>query len=244
MANSVDWKEVYSKDMIYAPNCWKTCEGYCCKNFYGKYQSVLDNKGVALPMLESEYAHYKAIGGIENIPKPAQKRTFTLENGKSFNIYVLSCTAGGLCNPHGHRPLICRIYPYFPVLNEHGDILDFEFAALMDLFYSNPKKFHKCTLVRERDEQVKADLRKNIQPLLQDPEVIFVFMCLKALVDRLKDKMDGHIDGLDDAQMKKFINKYEWMVLSGKPWRDSAFSQQISQIYERVKKAHGNRDFL
>ena len=83
-----------------------------------------------------------------------------------------------------------------------------------------------------------------MKPLLRDPEVVFIFRCLKELVDRLKEKMGGFIDTLDESQKKKFIAKYEWMILSGKPWKDPAFSKRIDTIYDEVKAAFGNEDFL
>lgn len=244
MSDSVIWQEVYKTEYVDAPECWKTCGGYCCKNFYGEHFNILDKTGVSLPLLEKEYEHYKKIGGIRNITTPAKKRTFYLKNGKSFSIYLLSCHCGGLCEPHGHRPLICRIYPYFPVVDSSGTILDFEYAALMDLFYRDPEKDHNCTLVREQSRNLKQSLAISLRPLMRDPEVVFVFLCLKELVDRLKEKVGSYINTLDETQLKKFINKYEWMILTGKPWKDSAFSKRIDAIYDEVKAAFGNKDFL
>ena len=240
----VNWDKIYNSEFIHAPNCWKSCGGYCCKNFYGDQFKILDKQGVALPLLEAEYEYYKSIGGIKNITEPAKKRTFTLNNGKSFSIYILSCSCKGLCNPHNARPLVCRIYPYFPLVNASGDIEGFEYSALMDLFYRDPDKNHKCTLVREQAQKVKNELSINLQPLLADPQVVFIFMCLKELVSRLKTKMAGFIDNLDDESKKRFIAKYEWMILTGKPWADKEFGERITAIYEEVKVANGNVDFL
>lgn len=242
--HKVDWSEIYNTEFVNAPECWKTCGGYCCKNFYGEHFKILDKSGVSLPLLEKEYLHYQSIGGISNITTPAKKRTFHLPNGKSFSIYLLSCNCGGLCNPHGHRPLICRIYPYFPIVDQFGTILGFEFSALMDLFYREPKTTHKCTLVREEETRIQNDLRSSLKPLLRDPEVVFIFRVLKLLVDRLKAKMGGYMDNLSEDELKRFISKYEWLVLSGKPWKDSAFSDEIVVIYDEVKAAFNNQDFL
>ncbi|MFT6787711.1 MAG: Fe-S-cluster containining protein [Pseudoalteromonas rhizosphaerae] len=244
MPNKVNWQEIYNTEYVNAPECWKTCGGYCCKNFYGEHFNILDKSGVSLPLLENEYEYYKSIGGIKNITTPAKKRTFTLSNGKSFSIYLLSCQCGGLCEPHGHRPLVCRIYPYFPIVDAFGTVIDFEYSALMDLFYRDPDNNHKCTLVREQAIKLKRELTVSMKPLLRDPEVVFIFRCLKELVDRLKEKMGGFIDTLDESQKKKFIAKYEWMILSGKPWKDPAFSKRIDTIYDEVKAAFGNEDFL
>ena len=34
------------------------------------------------------------------------------------------------------------------------------------------------------------------------------------------------------------------MILTGKPWKDNAFSKRIDAIYDEVKATFGNRDFL
>ncbi len=242
--NTALWKEVYATEYIYSPDCWKSCNGYCCKNFYGEQYKILDKSGVVLPLLASEYAYYQSIGGISNITAPAKKRDFKLGNGKVLSIYLLSCSCGGLCSPHGARPLICRIYPYFPIVNAQGDIKDFEYAALMDLFYRKPEENHKCTLVREHAERTKKELRENLKPILQSPEIIFTFMTLHLLVNRLKEKMGEYLDDLPEDKRGRFIQKYEWMILSGKPWSDTQFSSDVTAAYEAVKAAHGGVDFL
>ena len=147
-------------------------------------------------------------------------------------------------DPHGHRPLICRIYPYFPVVDSKGNIEGFEYAALMDLFYRKPDENHKCTLVREQSVRIKNELSASLQPLLKDPEIVFLFRTLKLLVDRLKKKMDGFIDELSDEDKKRFIAKYEWMILTGKPWQDASFSAEVTQVYDEVKDCFGGVDFL
>lgn len=239
-----DWSVIYQTEFVNAPECWKTCGGYCCKNFYGEHLNILDKEGVSLPLTESEYKYYESIGGISNITQPAKKRTFKLNNGKSFSIYLLSCHCGGLCNPHGHRPLICRIYPYFPIVDAAGNVEGFEYAALMDLFYRDPDNNHKCTLVREQSERIKRELAVSLKPLLNDPEIVFIFICLKLLVSRLKNKMGVFIDDLSEQDKKRFIAKYEWMILTGKPWKDSSFSQEITDAYDAVCAAFGGQDFL
>lgn len=242
--DKTDWSIIYKTEFVNAPECWKTCGGYCCKNFYGEHFNILDKQGVSLPLTESEFAYYQSIGGIDNITQPPKKRTFKLSNGKEFSIYLLSCHCGGLCDPHGHRPLICRIYPYFPLVNASGEIEGFDYAALMDLFYRDPDNNHKCTLVREQSIRIKKELSVSLKPLLQDPENVFIFICLRLLVARLKEKMGAYIDDLEESDKKRFIAKYEWMILSGKPWKDGQFSEQITQAYEAVKNAFGGKDFL
>lgn len=73
----------------------------------------------------------------------------------------------------------------------------------MDLFYRDPEKDHNCTLVREQSRKIKQSLAISLKPLMRDLEVVFVFLCLKELVDRLKEKVGTYINTLDETQLKK-----------------------------------------
>lgn len=239
---NVDWKDIYDTQFVFFDDCWKTCDGYCCKNFFGGYLNILDKDSVVLPMLEDEFLYYQSIGGISNITDTPKKQTFTLKNGKEFTIYFLSCKCKGMCEPHSSRPIICKIYPYFPIVDYNGEILGYENCALMDIFYSDKHK-HKCTLVNTHNIQLSLQLDVSMKKLLKYPIFIFTFMVMKLFIDKLRDNMPHKIDLLDDNGKKKFFLKYEMNILSGKPWKRNSFADEIVDIYNKVASRYG-ADFL
>ena len=243
----INWEELYKLEFVHFKECYLTCDSYCCKNFLGENFKILNQSAVTLALLEGEYQYYTQKGGIQNITTPARKEEFTLQNGKKFVLYFLSCECAGLCNPHCMRPLLCRIYPYFPIINTKGKILDFYPASLMDLFFSN-KSAHKCTLVREHDTELKAMLRTSLKPLLEIPLFIFVFQAMEILAKSLQKAMqtscqnhlgDLKVDLLDSRNKELFFKKLEWNLFSRKAWNTASFNTQITQAYTEIAKNFG-----
>lgn len=237
---NIDWEKLYQMEFVHFSDCWKSCDSYCCKNFLGESFKILNSKRVILALLEGEYQYYKSKGGIANITEPPKREEFTLKNGKKFVLYFLSCECAGLCNPHSMRPLLCRIYPYFPRLNAKGEILGFFPAALMDLFFSSHLA-HSCTLAREHSAELEAQLRENLKPLLEIPLFVFVFRAAEALAVALQKYLGNvHIDTLEDNAA--FVRRLEWSLLSNKAWDNEEFKESIVRIYDEVAAVFG--DFL
>ncbi|WP_299549892.1 hypothetical protein [uncultured Helicobacter sp.] len=238
----IDWEALYKLEFVHFKECYLTCDSYCCKNFLGENFKILNQNAVTLALLEGEYKFYTQKGGIKNITALARKEEFTLQNGKTFTLYFLSCECAGLCSPHCMRPLLCRIYPYFPIVNARGEILDFYPASLMDLFFSN-KQAHKCTLVREHDAELQAMLKTSLKPLLKIPLFIFVFQAMEILAKSLQKTMQNNIgdikvDLLNSSNKDLFFKKLEWNLFSRKAWQ-SNFNAQITQSYTEIAKNFG-----
>lgn len=237
--NITSWKKIYSTSFFDAPQCWTTCDGYCCKNFFGNYFTIFNKDSVVLPMFEDEYLYYESIGGIKNIPK-ATKHTFELNSKEKFSVYFTKCNAKGMCDPHCARPLICRIYPYFPIVNVKGEIIDFEYAAFMDLFYEN-KLNHPCTLVREQSAQIKQQIQNSFQESLKEnPKLIFTFKLLELLALFVKNHFPIHLDKLSEEEKKTFFKNYEITMLKGTIWKKEEFKNKVLQTYIQIKNHYGN----
>ena len=224
-----NWAEIYDKELIYAPNCWMECDGYCCQNFFGKHFKFLDKESVILPLIEEEYAEYKKRGGIENLKET--KKTIPIKD-KSITLYLLKCQEKGLCNPHQNRPFICRVYPYFPVVSQTGEIIDFTYAALMDNLVS--KEYHKCPLTKE--ERTKKEIVKNLGTI-EDPKIIFIFMLTNLLIEHLKKYIPDRIDS--PRSERKLVAKFEKLILGNKIFKDKSFKDEAAAIYDALVKQYG-----
>lgn len=237
----LDYDKLYNSEFIAFKDCYKTCDSYCCSNFLGKTFKILSKNRVVLPLLEEEYLHYKSKGGIQNITQE-KREIYTLKNGKQLILYFLYCECGGLCQPHAMRPLICRIYPYFPLVSLEGEILGFYPASLMDLFFGK-KESHCCTLVREKDAETKEQLTQSLKALLESPLYIFAFRALEILTKTLQKHLNyACIDTLNPQERAGFLKQLEWSLLSNKAWDNAEFKDAITQEYEAVSKRYG--DFL
>jgi hypothetical protein len=119
------------------------------------------------------------------------------------------------------------VYPYLPKVNIKGEIIGFNYASIMDIFYSSKEK-HNCPLVRK--DYIQEEIKKNMPKL--SPKMIFALMLVDELFKEIKKHIPEHIDTTDTA---KFILKFEMLILSGKIFKNI----DVVSIYEQVKKIHG-----
>lgn len=234
--SDINWKELYDENFFSMGSCWTTCNSHCCKfNLYDGHKS----KGVVLPLFPGEHQYFESIGGIINITDKAKKRTYHLHDDISFATHFLTCNCMGLCNPNEHRPLICRFYPYMPLVTVEGEIRGYDYIALSDLFYSNATAAHPCTLVRTEPDSVQKQLNESLPKLLKYPQFVFSFMVAELLANSLRKAMEGTVDDLSNEEKKSFYKKFELMVFTGKPWRSAEFKESVVDVYNQVEKQYG-----
>jgi Fe-S-cluster containining protein len=229
----MNWREIYETEFFQAPGCYLECGGYCCNNFFGKYYRFLDSESVVLPLIDDEYEIYRKRGGIENVD--AKKYEIEVKPRKKLVFYLLHCREKGLCKPHTNRPLICRIYPYLPKLDDWGKGVGWQYASLMDIFYSSAQR-HSCPLVRENAETIKREIMENMPAW--SPKMILALQLIDALIENIKTMIPEKIDTLNEEEQRALIAKFEMLILSGKAFK----AIDMAGIYDRLAKVHG--DFL
>lgn len=228
----MDWNKIYEKNFIYANECYKTCDGYCCKNFFGTHFKFLDKDAVILPLIDDEYNEYKKRGGIKNI-NDIVKKEIPFDD-KIFTLYLLKCREKGLCNPHNNRPFICRIYPYFPVIDLDGNVVDFVYASLIDNLVD--ENYHKCTLIK--DNSILKELRKNLLDISFSTKMILGLKLVELLIKYLKSYIPNKIDNKNKEQ--NIVTKFEMLFLSNKIFKNENFQLEAKQIYSQIKEKYGN----
>lgn len=239
--SGIDWESIYSREFIFFEKCYETCDGYCCTSEFDVNFSK--RKSIVLPLLESEYEYYKTKGGITNFKNDkVSKETFKIRD-KTFTIYFVYCDCFGLCSPHCMRPLVCRLYPVFPLVDFEGKIQGFYPISFLDLFFSH-KKAHKCTLVREHSSELDVQLRNSLQILLKYPMFIFLFKVMEILAKGLQDYMKSQcenifVDLMSEEEKSVFLKKYNLAILLKAPWKNTEFSKQVLNIYDEIVKKYG-----
>ncbi len=238
------FKNLKDKEYVFFKECYKTCNGYCCNNFHADKFKFINKDNVILPMIEHEFLAMQNSGGMDNV-KDYKEKTFTLKCGKKLKVYFLECGVKGLCSPHCNRPLICKIYPYFPLVNENGDFLGVREVAMLDLFYKDDKN-HPCTLVNTHKEQLLKEYKQSIKELLKEPIMIFIFMLLEILDKYLMNYFKGYydepfLDVLDENAKKDFFAKYETNALLFKAYRNNGFADEVNDLYLRLEAKYGEK---
>jgi len=224
----VQWSELYEREFFSAPGCYLECGGYCCNNFFGRYYAILDRESVMIPMTDDEYEVYRSRGGIENVT--VTRHEIAIGEGKRFVFYLLSCKEKGLCRPHANRPMVCRLYPRLPRVDEYGEIIGFNEASLMDLFYQ--KSAHPCPLVA-KDQGVEEQIARNFPK--PDAKTIFALMLADAVMKALVRLLPEKLDTADEEQIRRLARRFEAAMLGGKIFR----SIDVVSIYKKVAAVHG-----
>jgi len=226
----MDWNEIYDKELFQAPGCHTQCGGYCCNNFFGRYFNFLDKNSVALPLIDEEYEVYKKRGGVKNIKE--KKYSIEVVKNKFLTFYLLSCKESGFCDPHSNRPFICKIYPYMPRVDYDSNIIGYNYASFMDIFYSD-EKHHNCPLVAKEGNRIQDEITRNLPKL--SPKMIFALMIFDEVIRNIRSSLPANIDLLDEKDKKIFFAKFEMLMLTGRPFKNI----QTEKIYYELKKRSG-----
>lgn len=230
-----------NKEYVFFKECYKTCNGYCCNNFHADSFKMIDSHNVILPMIEAEFLSMQKNGGMDNV-KDFYHKTFWLKCGVGLKLYFLKCGVKGLCSPHCNRPLVCKIYPYFPLVDEKGEFLGVREVAMLDLFYKDDKN-HPCTLVNTHKNELLKQFKSSTKELLKEPVMIFVFMALELLDKYLMKYFKNYfnepfLDVLGENERKDFFKKYENNALLFKAWRNDDFKNEINELYLRLESLY------
>lgn len=235
---TIDWDSLYRREYVSVPDCWKECGGYCCNNFLAGELSLPESDKVVVPFLPGEYAHHVAAGGF---PQPGMTVTqhYVLPDGQPWDVHFLRCSAKGKCNANFVKPLVCRIYPYFPVVDLDGGIVDFEYCSLIDLFHPEVS-VHPCYIVREEGHAVQERLRVVLAEALVYPEIVFAFAMFKRITDALRRALPGTFDAkAEPGERRKFLRAFQWQIYSRKPWITPEFRKEVSILHAAMVKRHG-----
>ena len=217
-------------NFVYFKDCYKACGGHCCN-------ALSDDENI-LPMLEPEFLSMKKNGGLNNID--FFHKTFVLKCGKSINIYFLICKNKGLCKPHKNRPLVCKIYPYFPLVSKYGEFLGVREISFYDLFYKDDKN-HPCTLINLHKNELLQMYKQNIQKIIKEPIMIFVFMVFEIIDRHLKSYFNQNFkniffDDLSKSEKKMFFkNNNLFLAL-----KSNAFQDDINELYLSLESIYKN----
>lgn len=134
----VDWATLHGHPLVAVADCWRRCNGLCCSNAHPDLQFRLlppGGSGTVVAYLEDEYQWMKAAGhvicGEEN---GTEIQPFRFEFGGPCPLVFrhAPCRHLGRCPGACVKPLLCRSYPYIPVIGLEGTVEDLVPASIID----------------------------------------------------------------------------------------------------------------
>ncbi|WP_257935744.1 hypothetical protein UPTC15629_1361 [Campylobacter lari] len=235
---------LHDKEFIFAPKCYMTCNGGCCHNIYAKYFKFNTSNDVVLPVIEAEYLSLLKAGN--NYLNNHNKVVYELKNKKKFVVYFIKCSLGGLCNPHNLRPLICKLYPYYPKVDFDGNFLGVKPCALFDIFYKH-KKNNFCTITHTAEDEFVNEFNKNTKILQQEPIMIFIFKALEYIEEALKKYTyeyygkEIYLDEMSEDEKYDFFAMQELNSMTLKAYKNDDFINKIQNLYDILEQKYQDR---
>ncbi len=130
----IDFRLLYDHPISKPCSFWEQCDSHCCT--IGRLLQPHDPAThlVALPIPAVEFDYLRSLGAPgDQWPEPARKFEIGL-SGYELTVYMQPCLLGGACNSDW-RPSICRIYPYFPLIDDDFRIVSLMKATALDLIW-------------------------------------------------------------------------------------------------------------
>lgn len=169
MNKPTNWESIYSLNGIYEGECWKSgCDSFCCNyNRVGKNFKII-KKINEVPLFPGEYAYLKKNNKLQE-GSSIKIFSFSLNNGIKIPVILNWCPLNGKCSNHKYRPVMCRFYPYFPVVDCEGKVEAFERSIPYDLFWEELGEKMPCAIHSLSINSINSIL-KIVDHLCMDPD--------------------------------------------------------------------------
>jgi hypothetical protein len=237
--NPVDWRMIYSLDGIFEAGCWESgCASHCC-NFgrVGRNFKII-KKINEVPLFPGEYLYLKQNGKLQ--PGGTIKTfDFTLQNGVKIPVILNWCPYNGKCPNHDYRPVMCRLYPYFPVIDLEGKVTALERSIPYDLFWEELGEPMPCAIRSLSLDSINS-LLKIVAGLCADPHNIFY---LKAAHIYKQQIIRGiHKNGLLEAgDANRFFVDWEKRLLTNRLFDVEAALAELTDLWQQLRDKYQNR---
>ncbi|WP_243439156.1 hypothetical protein [Fundidesulfovibrio soli] len=224
---TTDWERLDALPLPGVNGCWQTCGGYCCGNFDGTGAG----SAVTIPFFPGEFEAY-ARSPIRQGTKVTHRR-FPLPDGRSLKIDFLHCQCNGLCEPHGSRPLVCKLYPYFPQCDAEGNLTGIDVCSLADVYFEEVCGQRKCTVF---DPEAAGDerIRAVLQALVEEPCNILYVRLATLIREHLRTALKDFPREPDPSLAGKLLARFNMLLFSHTPWRTAAFRKEFAESYNTL----------
>jgi len=236
-----DWAKVYSYNGIYEEDCWKSgCSSHCCNyDIVGKNFKIL-KKVNEVPLFPGEY-HYLKNNNKFQEGSTIKILSFTLNNNVRIPVVLNWCPLNGNCSDHGYRPVMCRFYPFFPVIDYKGKVLSLERSIPYDLFWEDIDENMPCSITSLSINSINSFLGLTAN-LCRDPNNIFYLIMAgiykKSIYEQMhENKLLNNINNAAD-----FFKQWEKLIISNKLFDVKKTVYKLTELWDNLNNIY-NEEF-
>lgn len=244
LKESVDWEQISSTHFVFEEGCWNSaCQSLCCRaSVPGANFRIIKERGVYLLYLSGEYEYHQKEKTLPLASGEESKfRTWKLDFGRStcLEVVLASCWFEGRCVEPAKKPLVCKLYPFLPILDLDGNLEELYLLNLFDLTIEARGFEKRCNILELRAKYF--DLwRNNTKALttLQHPFFIFHFRAAKIFLENYLDELSKN-EKLRGKQGKEFWDCWEIEYLTGRLLNQDAIRPKVANLYDLVIQKYG-----
>jgi hypothetical protein len=238
-----DWTAIHSQTYVYEPGCWEACKGFCCSGRHEDFSfQLLPSRGAAIFYMQEEYEHLAGQGRAPKLDGVATRQV-SIEFGgpRPLSFVYHFCGLEGACQGVLDKPFHCLVYPFMPVFDNYGALLDVAPGSIFDLTAILHDEQASCPLWKTRKEHYLR-LWRSRTPLLaplRRPLVLFYLAAYKLFVDSYNERFLDWEEGRE-LRGAEFWSAWELQYL-GRRFFDSDLLKQgfLTKLHE-LEKIHGS----
>jgi|GEM_PF-3091386 len=241
-STSTDWERIYAFPALSRTDseCWERCSSYCCnprrvtQNF-----CFFPRKGSELLILPGELEYLRRVQGMQQgCEESLRELRVPISSARTISVYRVTCTLEGRCSAREFRPLICRMYPLFPIVAPDGRVTGLAPFSLFDALFSMLKVDSPCVLCQVSLIEVDNFLSLCAE-LFKDPVNVFLVMAAHQYKTHMIDRLITHYPELSKEPESTFFSKWEKLFLTGKLTDQSALLRELASIADRIEVTFG-----
>jgi len=225
-----DWEKIYSLNGIYEENCWKSgCNSHCCNyNIVSKNFKII-KKVNEIPLFPGEYYFLKQNNKFQQY-STIKILSFSLKNNIKIPIILNWCPLNGKCSNHNYRPVMCRLYPYFPKIDYQCRVLGLERSIPYDLFWEEFGEKMPCSITSLSIDSINSTL-EIVNNLCKDPINIFYMMMASIYKKNINTQMKKYILQLNINNSNDFFKLWEKLMILNKLFNVKETINEITELW-------------
>jgi len=237
-----EWERLHSFDLKFG-DCWKNCDSYCCKTNHPQQEfSLMKKDSAGMVFMPQEYLflsrHNRLQDGFNKTHR-SHKFVFNETRDLFISFDTAICDLGGICSLASYRPMICKMYPYYPVISpESRSIESFITGSLIDQFWDDLGIEHPCWLHRTKSDLVKTAV-KGTADTMQHPYYVFYMGAAAIFVDHVTKRCNEEHAELLQEDPRMFFKNWEILYLTQQLIDKNILANDINEFHSRVEKQYG-----
>nr|WP_287410474.1 hypothetical protein [Pseudodesulfovibrio sp.] len=229
------WAEIHSKEFVSTPECWTSCNGGACCNMglVSDIQfNILPNVGTTLIFMEDEYRYFNSQS--MKLTHPIKTLEMNFADKETLTIHTAHCDLNGRCTDCFPKPLLCKMYPYVPIVTLDNSLETILSGSIYDWTFEVKEWASFCPSFGKKDFfYTKWSKLVNEISLLSHPYLVFYSQVIKIFHTSYVDCLRAN-KRLMDMEGPAFWKNWELAYLTGKLFAISDIKKQVKTLYKQI----------